>query len=181
MSAGVVTLGGLGVGAALLIREFAPNAWGHLMRSKGKGGGEQADSAGGFNIRAHVPFLLGAALGMLAISVPGGFIGSMAGHILGISNSIGDKVLSSGAGGATTAATRHAAQTMDQYGSLIVVLLVFAVFVLRKTLAKPHRKAMRFGIWCGCTLGLSAGAAGLTASVLIPLAEQLGHALGSQV
>lgn len=181
MNAATVTLGGLGVGAALLIREFAPNGWNHLMRSKGKGGGEQTESTGGFNIRAHIPFLLGAALGMLAISVPGGFIGTAAGHILGISNSLGDKLLSAGTGGHTTAATRHAAQTMDQYGSLVVALLVFAVFVLRKTLAKPHRKALRFGVWCGCTLGLSAGAAGLTASVLIPIAEQLGHALGSQV
>jgi len=177
-----VTLGGVVFGTALHIREFAPAAWATLMKKTGKGdGAPAADSGGKFNIKAHVPFLAGDAIGILAISCPGGIIGNAAGRVLGFSNAIGDKVLSSGAGGHTVAATRHAAQVMDDYGAAIVVLLIVTVFVLRKALPKPHKRQLGAGLWSGATLGLSSAASGLAGAALVPLAEQLGHALGGAV
>jgi hypothetical protein len=176
----VVTLGGLAVGLILILREFAPTAWATLMKKTGKGGGEAAEGAGKFNVKAHVPFLAGTAIGMLAISTPGGIIGTGAAKILGISNAIGDKALSAGVGSASTAASRGV-HAMDQYGGLIVLLLVASVIILRKALPKPQKRQMFAGVWSGCTLGLTAGAAGVTAAVLVPLAEQLGHALGGAV
>lgn len=174
-----VTLGGVVVGTALHIREFAPAAWATLMKKSGKsGGGEPAEGGGKFNIRAHVPFLAGDTIGILAISCPGGFIGGTAGKILGFSNTVGDKVLSSGAGAQTVAATRDAAHAMDQYGAAIVVLLVFTAVILRKALPRPQKRQLGAGMWSGATIGLSSAASGLAGAALVPLVEQLGHALG---
>ncbi len=185
MSTTTVTLGGAAVGIVLHIREFGPGLWAIAMKktsktSLTKGDGE-GDAKGRFDIRAHTPYLIGDGIGMLAIATPGGFIGNTAGKILGISNSLGDKVLSAGAGSPTVAATRAAAHTMDSYGSLVVLLLVGTVFFLRKSMSKPQRKQLITGIWSGSTIGLSAGAAGITAAVLIPVAQQLGHAIGGQL
>ncbi|MFI6443806.1 hypothetical protein [Kitasatospora sp. NPDC050543] len=180
-----VTLGGLAVGIVLHIREFGPGLWATLMKKAGKSGPPRGDAEGEakgkFDIKAHVPYLVGDAIGMLAIATPGGFIGVAAAKISGISNTIGDMVLSSGTGSPTTAATRAAAHTMDSYGSLVVLLLIATVFVLRKSMPKPQRKQLITGLWSGSTIGLSAGAAGITAAVLIPVAEQLGHAIGGQL
>lgn len=176
-----ITLGGLLVGLVLLLRQFLPNAWTLLKVKAGRKGDGDAPAAGGkFNLREHVPFILGAILGMLAIACPGGIIGTIAGKIAGFSNAAGDKVLSSGAGGATTSVTRHATATMTQYGAMVTVLLVAAVIIIRKSLDKTHKKQMFSGVWCGSTLGLSAGAAGLLGTVLIPAANQLGAFLGHQ-
>jgi hypothetical protein len=163
------------------MREFLPATWATLVKKGGGKGSDDAAPAAKFNLLAHAPFLLGLAVGMLAISCPGGLAGTGAGKILGLSNAIGDKLLSAGVGGHTTAATRHAAQIMDQYGALVVLLLLVAAFIVRKSLPKPQRRQLGYGAWCGCTIGLSAGAAGITGAVLVPLAEQLGHALGGAV
>lgn len=186
MNATTVTLGGAAVGIVLHIREFGPGLWAIIMKktsktSLTKGDGDGETPKGKFDIKPHIPYLVGDGIGMLAIAVPGGFIGTIAAKILGISNTIGDKVLTSGTGSPTTAATRAAAHTMDSYGSLVVLLLVATVIVLRKSMPKPHRKQLVTGIWSGSTIGLSAGAAGITAAVLIPVAEQLGHAIGGQL
>lgn len=180
-----ITLGGLLIGLILLLRQFLPATWAMLkMKASkgGKGGGDHDGNAapGRFNLREHVPFLLGATLGMLAISCPGGIIGTIAAKIVGFSNTAGDKVLASGAGGASTSVTRHAATAMTQYGGLVTVLLVAAVIILRKILDKAHKRQMFSGVWCGSTLGLSAGAAGLLGTVLIPAANQLGAFIGGQ-
>lgn len=179
MNPTTVTLGGVIVGTALHIREFAPAAWATFVKKEGKGDGPSESAK--FNIKNHIPFLAGDVIGILAISCPGGFIGAAAGKVLGFSNAIGDKVLSSGAGGSTVAATRHAAQTMDNYGAAVVILLVFTAVILRKKLPKPQKKQLGAGMWSGTTIGLSSAASGLAGAALVPLAEQLGHALGGAV
>lgn len=177
-----ITLGGLLVGLVLILRQFLPATWAALkLKTGGKGKSLDPDAAPArFNLREHAPFLLGATVGMLAISCPGGIIGTIAAKIVGFSNTAGDKVLAAGAGGQTTAVTRHATTTMTQYGALVTVLLVAAVIILRKLLDKKMRGQLGSGIWCGSTLGLSAGAAGLLGSVLIPAVNQLGHMIGGQ-
>lgn len=178
-----ITLGGLLVGLVLILRQFLPSVWKYLplIKNKGKNGSlGEVPTGGKFNIREHVPFLLGMILGMLAISCPGGIIGTIAAKIVGYSNTAGDKVLATGAGGATTSVTRHAVVTMSQYGAMVTVLLVAAVVIIRKGLDKTHRRQLGSGVWCGSTLGLSAGAAGLLGTVLIPAANQVGAFLGHQ-
>jgi hypothetical protein len=176
------SLGGLFIGLVLLLRQFLPAVWAAAMKKIGRPGGDHDHhhGTGKFNIRDHAPFVLGTILGMLAIACPGGVLGTIAGHIVGFSNAIGDKVLAAGSGGATTSVTRHAAATLTQYGGMVTALLVGAVLILRKILDKRAKNQMASGVWCGCTLGLSAGAAGLTAAVLIPAANQLGVLLGGQ-
>jgi hypothetical protein len=179
-----VTMGGLVVGLILLMREFLPVVW--PMIAKRGGGSFRTDSGEGhvpgrFDLRAHLPFLGGLVIGMLAISAPGGIIGTIAARILGLSNTLGDKALATGTGSAATAVTRHAATQITPAGAVVTLLLIAGVIILRKTLPKPARRQLFAGIWCGITLGLSSGAAGLTGSVLIPAANQLGQALGGAV
>lgn len=178
-----ITLGGLLVGLILILRQFLPGAWTHLAKGKRSKGGDptEAPAGGKFNLREHIPFIVGTTLGMLAISCPGGIVGTIAAKILQGSNKAGDVALHSGAGGTSTEVTRHAAATMTQYGAMVTLLLVAAVLVLRKILDKTHKKQMFAGVWCGSTLGLSAGAAGLLGAVLIPAANQLGQLLGGQL
>lgn len=175
-----ITLGGLAVGLVLILRQFLPDAWAALMK-KGGGPTEGGASASKFNLRAHVPFLIGTTVGMLAISCPGGIIGTLAAKAVGISNTVGDKVVSSGVGATATSVTRHAAATVTPFGGLVTFLAVVAVILLRKTLNKQAKGQMFSGVWAGSTLGLSAGAAGLTATVLIPLVNQAGALLGGQL
>ncbi|MGA5820840.1 hypothetical protein ACPC54_23605 [Kitasatospora sp. NPDC094028] len=175
-----ITLGGLFIGLVLILRQFLPDAWGAVM--KGGGGAAQPGVASGkFTLRAHAPFLIGTTVGMLAISCPGGLIGTLAAKAVGISNTVGDKVVSGGVGAAATSVTRHAATAVTPFGGLITVLAVVAVIILRKTLDKRAKGQMFSGVWAGSTLGLSAGAAGITATVLIPLVNQAGALIGGQL
>ncbi|NUS14550.1 MAG: hypothetical protein HOY69_24650 [Streptomyces sp.] len=176
-----ITLGGLFVGLVLIVRQFAPAAWAAIAK-KGKGASVEGGAPGGkFNIRDHLGFLVGATIGMLVISMPGGVLGQMAAKVVGISNSVGDKVVSGASGAAAAAVNRAAPTAMTAFGTIVTLLLVAAVFFLRKHLEKRVKGQMFAGIWCGTTLGLSAGAAGLTAAVLIPLVNQAGQLIGGQL
>jgi hypothetical protein len=175
-------MGGLVVGLILLMREFLPVLWAMIGAKRGAGKvhmekGEAPAPGKGFDVKAHLPFLGGLTIGMLAISCPGGIIGTIAAKVLGLSNTLGDKALTTGTGAAATAVTRHAATQITPAGGVVTLLLIAAVVILRKTLPKPARQQLLAGLWCGVTLGLSSGAAGLTGSVLIPAANQLGAAL----
>jgi hypothetical protein len=177
-------MGGLCVGLILLMREFLPVAWAMVGKRGGAprvDNGQAPATSRSFDVRAHLPFLGGLVIGMLAISSPGGIIGTTAAKVLGLSNTLGDKALSTGTGAGTIAVTRHAAAHISPSGAVVTLLLIAAVIILRKSLPKPARKQMAAGLWCGITLGLSAGAAGLTASMLVPAANQLGAALGGAV
>lgn len=178
MNTATITLGGLVVGLTLIMREFLPVAWAAIGKGKASKGDSDGPAGGKFDPKAHLGFFAGAVVGMLAISTPGGIIGVIAAKMLGISNALGDKALSAGVGGASVSVTRHGAAQLSLYGSAVVLLLVIGLLILRKRFAKPQRRQLGAGLWCGVTLGLSSAAAGLTASVLIPAVEQLGHALG---
>lgn len=171
-----ITLGGLFIGLLLIVRQFAPAGWAAFAK---KGGGDGGHSK--FNLRDHAPFLAGTTIGMLVISMPGGILGQIAAKIVGVSNTVGDKVVSGTTGAAAAAVNRSAPATMTAFGAIITLLLVAAVVFLRKHLEKRARGQMFAGVWCGTTLGLSAGAAGLTAAVLIPLVNQAGQLIGGQL
>jgi hypothetical protein len=182
-----VTLGGLTIGLALLMHEFLPYAW-QLATKKAGGGGAPgklskgapapAPTGKGFDAKAHAPYFLGNVVGMLAISCPGGLVGLAAARILSLLNFAGDKALTTGAGAATGSVTRHAATQLSATGSVVTLLLVLSVVFLWKRLPKAARWQLARGMLCGIALGLSSGAAGLTGSVLIPGANQVGDAIG---
>jgi hypothetical protein len=180
-------MGSLVIGLILLMREFLHVAWAHVgtkLRSGGRFGGGEAPAAPTgqkFDIRVHLPFLGGMTIGMLAISCPGGIIGLIAGKVLGLSNTLGDKAISSGTGQAAADITRHTATQLNAAGTIVTLLLIAGVVILRKSLAKQARHQLFAGIWCGITLGLCSGAAGLTGHILIPAANRLGAALSGAV
>lgn len=173
-----VGLGALFVGLALMVKQFLPVVWAIAVK---KGGGDgAAPGAGKFDWRQHAPFGIGFCIGALAISLPGGIIRTIAAKILGISNGVGGKVVSGGSGGTGHDVQHQVGGNMTALGALVTVLLVFALFVLRKTLDKAARQQLMAGAIAGITLGLSAGASGLTDSVLIPGVNQLGAAIGGK-
>nr|BEK68833.1 hypothetical protein KPHV_60600 [Kitasatospora purpeofusca] len=173
-----VGLGALLVGLALLLRQFLPATWAVVMKKGGGGGGTA--TATKFDWREHAPFAIGFCIGALAISLPGGLIRTVAAKILGISNGVGGKIVSGGAGGTGHDVQHTVGKSMTATGALVTVLLIVALFILRKTLDKAARQQLMYGALAGITLGLSAGASGLTDSVLIPGVNQIGAAIGGK-
>lgn len=164
-----VGLGSLFVGLFLILREFLPVLWPMVTKKGTK-----------FEPKPHLPFALAFCIGALAISVPGGVVRTVASKIVGISNGIGGKIVSGGAGGNNHNVTHTTTSGMTALGALVTVLLLAGLWILRKTLNDDDRKKLRAGIITGITLGLCAGLTGLTDQALVPLVNQIGEAIGGQ-
>lgn len=181
-----ITLGGLLIGLAILVRQFLPWIWKALPGLKAKRGGKPGgephpDASGKLDAHEHIPFGIGTLVGMLAIASTGGLLGKSAGWIVQGSNKIGDTALHQGTASASTSVTRHASTQLADTGSMVALLLVVGVAVLWKVIDKARRRQMFSGVWCGSTLGLSAGAAGLLGSVIIPTANNIGGFLAGKM
>lgn len=152
-----VSLGGVAVGAALLVA-FALRWWfkeGHKP------------------VKA-IPYLLSVAYGMLLILSGGGLLGVLAGWALWGSNGLGDMSLVYGVGGTTMNVTRARQLILTPGGHVIVLLISVALFCLWKW-AKgkvPHYK-IAWGAMTGVSLALSGTLAGAAA---VPLGSAVNFA-----
>jgi hypothetical protein len=123
-----------------------------------------------------LPFLLACAYGMLIILGVGGLIGWAADTALWITNWLGDVALVWGVGGQVGQhATGHAYIPLSQTGGGIV--LISSAGMVAAVKKSRHGRDLKWGTWCGITLGTSAGVAGAAA---VPLA-QAANWLGTQV
>jgi hypothetical protein len=123
-----------------------------------------------------LPFLFACTYGMLIILGVGGLIGWFAQTTLWITNWLGDVALVWGVGGTTgQRATGHAYIPLSQTGGGIVLFLSACMAAAIKK--SRHGHDLKWGTWCGITLGTSAGVAGAAA---VPLA-QAANWLGTQV
>lgn len=155
-----VSLGGVAIGAALLI------AFGIRWFFQEK-----------HRPVALVPYLLSLAYGMLLVLSGGGILGWLAGVALWGSNGLGDLALVWGVGGSTHDVTRSHRLVLDP-GGHVVVLLVTVVLVCFWKWAKgkiPHYK-IAWGSLTGISLGLSGTLAGAAAIPLGSLVNFLGTA-----
>lgn len=158
MNSPIVSLGGVTVGAALLI-SFGLRWW---FQEKHK------------PVKA-VPYLLAVAYGMLLILSGGGILGGLAGFALWGTNGIGDLGLVYGVGGTTMDVTRARQLVLTPGGHVVVILTTVVLIGLWKW-AKgkiPHYK-IAWGSLTGISLGLSGSLAGAAAIPLGSVVNLLG-------
>ncbi|WP_432041433.1 hypothetical protein [Streptomyces cadmiisoli] len=115
-----------------------------------------------------LPFLLAWTYGCLVTLGIGGLIGWIAGTALWITNWLGDAALVWGVGGqAGQHSTSAAYIPLSQTGGGIVLILTAGIIVAIKKSSRYGRD-LKWGTWCGITLGTSAGVAGFAA---VPIAQ----------
>ena len=158
----VVTIGGVTVGLALLVR-FLITWWPGSKTLRANLLGHAGSLA---------PFLAAWAYGALTVLGLGGLIGWAADTALWISNWLGDAALVWGIG---TQAGQNAGRgtylPLTQTGGALVLLMTVAVVTAVKV--SRYGRDIKMGAWCGLCLGTSAGVAGAAA---VPLAEAVNWA-----
>lgn len=104
----------------------------------------------------------GFALGALATACSGGLLGWLASCTPGAANDVGDKAVS-GVTGATASAplARASIGSLTPEGAVIVALFTAAVVMSWRAAKKDEKKRMGGGAFCGATLCVTAGIAGL--------------------
>ncbi|WP_128977522.1 hypothetical protein [Streptomyces roseicoloratus] len=158
-TANVATLGGVAVGLGILTWVLIP--WYRKSR----------------DWKELVPFGSGLALGTLSVLAAGGVLGKIAGWILGATNKAGDYALSAGTGAQSPLVTRAGITALDPGGSVILLLFTVGLIAVWRSAKKKIRGSLATGVVCGCSIGLSAGVAGIAGATLVPLANSIGGVL----
>ncbi|AZM46585.1 hypothetical protein DMB38_12860 [Streptomyces sp. WAC 06738] len=152
-----LTVGGLGVGLAIL----GVNLW-KWWKSPGR------------DPKALLPFAAGLSLGALATLCAGGLLGVLAGWTAGLNNKAGEVAVPGATGTSSGAVARGSMGALTSGGALLVFLLAVAYVVAWRAANKELKRKLLGGWWSGATLSLSAGAAGILASTLVPLVNDAG-------
>jgi hypothetical protein len=161
-----VTIGGVTIGVCILVTVLVQ--WWPGTKSLRS---DPLRCAGGL-----LPFLFACCYGALITLGVGGLIGWAADTALWITNWLGDAALVWGVGGQVGQHSTGAAYIpLTQVGGGIVLILSAGMVAAIKK--SRHGRDLKWGTWCGITLGTSAGVAGAAA---VPLAQATNW-LGVQV
>lgn len=121
-----------------------------------------------------LPFLFAWAYGVLITLGVGGLIGWIADTALWITNWLGDAALVWGVGGQSGQHGAGAAYLpLTQTGGGIVLILSAGIIVAIKKSSR-YGHDLKWGTWCGVTLGTSAGVAGFAAAPIALATNWLG-------
>jgi hypothetical protein len=175
VSNAVITVGGALVGLLATLAVVLP--W---WRKGGKGGGPKGKGetpAGGRNAKDLAHFGTGAAIGILSATCVGGALGTIAHRVGGGSNMLGDRILSFMTGAASPAVTRRSLNALSPGGAVVLILLLVGLVLVWRASHRRIRKDLGLGVLAGCTLGPTAGLAGLAAVVLVPIVNTVGNYL----
>ena len=160
-----VTYGGVTVGLSLLGYELT--LWWPGLNSLKKDPIRQASRL--------LPFLLSWAYGCLTTLGIAGLIGTASSSILGLSNWLGDAALLWGVGEQPgQLAARETFTPLSGPGACLVLILTAVFIAAVKKAGDGTRGELKRGVWCGITLGTSAGVAGFAAVPLAQAANWLG-------
>lgn len=173
----VITVGGALIGLLAALAVLLP--W--WRKSGGGGGGKSKGgpptAGGGRNFKALGPFAGGVALGVLSATTVGGALGLVARRIGGGSNTAGDRILAWLTGVGSQSVTRAGLGTLSPGGAVVLILLLVGVVIVWRSSGKALRRDLGLGVLCGCTLGPTAGLAGIAAVVLVPAVNWAGGAV----
>ncbi|PNG17590.1 hypothetical protein [Streptomyces cahuitamycinicus] len=129
-----------------------------------------------------LPFLLSWAYGCLTTLGIAGLIGTASSSILGLSNWLGDAALLWGVGEQPgQLAARETFTPLSGPGGCMVLILTAVLIAALKKAGDETRGELKRGVWCGITLGTSAGVAGFAAVPLAEAANWLGDNAYRQV
>ncbi|MEU1410116.1 hypothetical protein [Streptomyces sp. NPDC005731] len=173
---GTVTTAGLALGVGLLVVEHV-RWWrgGTATAGAGKGKGAPVESAGpAKDPKALIPFWFGLAFGTLMVACPAGLLGTIAGVLRWGGNGIGGWVMSTMTGQHATTIAQASAPGLNQYGAIVVVVLVIVLYLLRKTFAKVIKGKFKKGVWAGTLLTIGTGTFACIGNIVVPGANQLG-------
>ncbi|MFI9824443.1 hypothetical protein ACIHFC_28925 [Streptomyces sp. NPDC052013] len=123
-----------------------------------------------------LPFLAAWCYGVLAVLSIGGLVGWLFDSWLWISSWLGDVALVWGVGGqGGTRASGVQYLPLTQPGAGVTLILTASMLAALKV--SGRRDDLFMGMWCGLTLGTSAGVAGLAAVPLAQAVNWLGGTL----
>ncbi|PVE04680.1 hypothetical protein [Streptomyces scopuliridis] len=160
----VVSLGGVTVGLSLLAWEITRWWPGRKNLLKLK------------KLLDLLPFTLAALYGMLLILSAGGILGGGANVALWGGSEIGDATLQYGLGAGTPDATRTSNLVLTDGGHAFVIVCTVILFAIW-TKRGGFRWDLARAVFCGITLGLSAGVAGIAGYVLSPVVSAAGDSI----
>lgn len=180
---GTVTTAGFALGLALLgsehYRWFKGGSGGGGGGGKGKKGAPVEAAGPARNPKAMIPYWFGIVCGVLFVACPAGLLGTGASVLRWGGNGLGGWVMSFMTGQKATTLASASAPGLDSYGAVVVTALVFALWLLRKAIAKASKGKWKKGVFTGCLLCISTGTAAAIAGVIVGGANGIGQfALG---
>jgi hypothetical protein len=114
------------------------------------------------DIKDLAHFGQGFTLGALATACAGGVLGWLASCAPGVANSAGQKGVSGITGSSSSSPlARGSIGSLTEEGAVIVALFTVAVILSWKAAKKDEKKRLGGGLFCGATLCITAGIAGL--------------------
>lgn len=129
---------------------------------------------GGRNLKDIAPYALCFLFGAIATCCAGGLLGWLAGCSAGASNTVGAKAVPGATGTQSGSALAHGdLGSLTPEGGIIVFVATGALIFAWKSADKTVTKRMAGGLFCGSTLCLTAGIAGLM-NWLPPVVNQAG-------
>lgn len=131
---------------------------------------------GGRNPKDLLPFGGAALLGALSTVCTGGLLGWLAGCSTTGANTAGEKGVPGATGTNSGALAKGSLGQLTPEGGVIVFLLAVTVAAMWKAAGKQDRKRMYGGAFCGSTLCMTAGVAGMLGG-LPSAANNLGDGL----
>jgi hypothetical protein len=170
----VITVGGALIGLLACLAVLLP-WWRKSGSGGGKGGGPNLTKGGGSrNYRQLAPFGSGLAIGVMSATCVGGLLGLTARRIGGSSNTAGDHILTGLTGVTPQSVTRAGLAALQPGGAVVLILLMVAVGMVWRASGKKVRRDLGLGLLAGCTLGPTAGLAGVAALILVPTVNSAG-------
>jgi hypothetical protein len=168
-----VTTGGVLIGllaiAVVIVPWYRKNTGGKGRAGLEKGaGGRKRDWA------ALGPFFWVFVLGTLSSLAVGGIIGQTALRIDQGSNTLGDQVLSAAAGADSPGVTRAGIAMLQPGGAVLLILVLIGCLIWFWISRRPVKWQMLMGLLAGCTLGPTAGIAGVAGVIAAPVFNFIG-------
>ncbi|MEU5239757.1 hypothetical protein ACH4UR_25115 [Streptomyces lydicus] len=162
--AGSLTIGGLFVGMAIPTWHLARFAVAHVKKPDHILRGA----------KDLIPLAVGVGYGGLATAATSGLIGFTTGAITWLGNGAGSLAMWGATGGETTLAARSNAAQLTGEGNLVLLLLTVIILACWKVVPSKSKPQLRWGIFSGVLLGLSATLGGWFAALVIPAVNTWG-------
>jgi hypothetical protein len=170
-----VTTGGVLIGLLSVAVVLVP--W--YRRHGGKSGDPLTKgTAGGGGKRQKLaelgPFLWAFTLGTLSSLAAGGLMGQTALRIDQSSNVLGDRMLYTLAGASSPSVTRPGIAMLQPGGSVLLVTVLIGCAIWFWASKRAIKWRMVAGLLAGCTLGPTAGVAGVAGVIAAPVFNTVG-------
>jgi hypothetical protein len=122
---------------------------------------------GGRDLKMLAAFGKGAGFGVLGALCAGGLLGWLAGCAPGVGNTAGSKAVGAVTGTATSSSLARGSLSgsLTEEGAVVVALAAFGIFLAWRKASKDDKKRMLGGAYCGASLCVTAGVAGVLSFV----------------